>query len=277
MPELPEVETIRRALAREILGYRVTRTTVRERRLRRPVSVASLRRLEGGDFTAIGRRAKYLLLSTGHGHTAVIHLGMTGRVDVFSIERDFGTHDHVEWELEHPSRGPLKMRFHDPRRFGVVARLKTSGLARHRMFAHLGPEPLSSDFGSDHLWAGTRGSRRPIKNAMMDARLVVGVGNIYASEALWRAGVHPARPAGRISRLRLARLHDEIVNVLGDAIDAGGTTLSDYRDPAGESGYFQVRLDIYDRANADCRRCGRIVRRIVQAGRSTYYCPGCQR
>ena len=277
MPELPEVETVRRALQASLPGFEVMETAVHETRLRRPVRRSSLRSLVGQRFVCVDRRAKYLLLWTDADQAIVIHLGMTGRVDLFtSREVPLRAHDHICWFLRGARGERLEMRYNDPRRFGLVAPVRRRSLPEHKLFAGLGPEPLEGEFDGPYLWRRLRGSRRPIKNTIMDARIVVGVGNIYASEALWRAGINPKTRAGRVGEARCERLCSEIVAVLGEAIDQGGTTLSDYRDPGGNSGYFQVRLSAYGREGDKCHRCHGTIRRIVQSARSTFYCPGCQ-
>ncbi len=276
MPELPEVETVRRALHAEICGWRIAATKVRETRLRRPVRAASLRQIDGQRFVDVQRRAKYLLLWTEADQALVIHLGMTGRVDLhLPVGVPVARHDHVQWELTAGKRR-LEMRYHDPRRFGLVVRLARRSVATHPLFARLGPEPLGPEFDANYLRRKARHSRRPIKNFIMDGGVVVGVGNIYASEALWRAEINPKTVAGRVGPTRCDRLRQAIVEVLGDAIAQGGTTLNDYRDPAGNAGYFSVQLDAYGREGQRCNRCSGKVRRIVQSGRSTFYCPGCQ-
>ena len=277
MPELPEVETVRRALALDLPGARVEAVTVHERRLRHPVRPEVLRRMEGETFRAAERRAKYLVLRTDGANALVVHLGMTGRVELFTSPIvPLRRHDHVSWRLRSRRGEAFEMRYYDPRRFGLVACLRGASLPRHDLFRHLGPEPLGDAFDADYLRARLRRSRRPIKNAIMDARLVVGVGNIYASEALWRSRINPRVASGRVARERCARLVESIEAVLDEAIAAGGTTLSDYRNPAGGEGYFRVQLDVYDREGQDCRRCPGTIRRIVQAGRATFYCPRCQ-
>ncbi len=277
MPELPEVETVRRALRASLPGLEVLETAVRETRLRRPVRSSSLRLIEGQRFVDVERRAKYLLLWTDAAQALVIHLGMTGRVDLFTArDAPLRPHDHIQWHLGGAAGARLEMRYHDPRRFGLVVRLQGRSLARHPLFARLGPEPLDGEFDGAYLRRRVRRSRRPIKNTIMDAHVVVGVGNIYATEALWRARVNPKIVAGRLGEARCQRLCDEIVAVLRAAIERGGTTLNDYRDPAGNTGYFQVRLHAYGREGRECCRCGGTIRRIVQSGRSTFYCPGCQ-
>lgn len=277
MPELPEVETVRRALQASLPGLEVLETTVRETRLRRPVRPASMRSLVGQRFVKVARRAKYLLLWTDAEQALVIHLGMTGRVDLFtSPDVPLRAHDHVRWHLRGASGTRLEMRYNDPRRFGLVICLQRSAIAAHPLFARLGPEPLAGAFDGAYLRRQLSNSRRAIKNTIMDAQVVVGVGNIYASESLWRARINPKVRAGRVSEARCQRLCSEIIEVLGEAIEQGGTTLSDYRDPAGNSGYFQVRLHAYGREGRECPRCRGTIRRIVQSARSTFYCPGCQ-
>ena len=277
MPELPEVETIRRALRASLPGFKVLDTMVRETRLRRPVRPPSLRKLEGQRFVDVGRRAKYLLLWTDADQALVVHLGMTGRVDLFTPpDVPLRTHDHIRWRLGGEGGARLEMRYHDPRRFGLVVRLQRRSIAGHPLFARLGPEPLGPEFDGTYLRRRVWRSRRPIKNTIMDASVVAGVGNIYASEALWRAQVNPKTHAGRLGESRCQRLCSEIAAVLREAIEQGGTTLNDYRDPAGNAGYFQVRLHAYGREGRACRRCGGTIHRIVQSARSTFYCPGCQ-
>lgn len=277
MPELPEVETIRRALQRDLPGSRFVATEVREPRLRRRVSSRSLARLHGLRVESVDRRAKYLLLRAQGGEVLVVHLGMTGRVEIFtSGASPLRAHDHVRWQMRSAAGARFEMRFHDVRRFGLVLRLSARALPGHELFRHLGVEPLTDAFSASYLFERTRGARRPIKSALLDARLVVGVGNIYASEALWRARIHPRTAAGRVAASRCERLHRAVLGVLHEAIAAGGTTLSDYRDPQGGEGYFRIRLDVYGREGSSCRRCDGTIRRIVQAGRSTFYCPGCQ-
>ena len=277
VPELPEVETIRRALQASLPGLEVLHTAVLETRLRRPVRPPSLRQLEGQRFVEVGRRGKYLLLWTDAEQALVVHLGMTGRVDVFPRRGVLlRPHDHIRWQLRGKGGVRLEMRYHDPRRFGLVVRLQRRSIAAHPLFARLGPEPLDREFNGVYLRRRMRRSRRPIKNTIMDAGVVVGVGNIYASEALWRAQLNPKIQAGRVGEARCQRLCDAIVAVLREAIEQGGTTLSDYRDPVGTAGSFQVRLHAYGREGRECHRCGGTIRRVVQSSRSTFYCPGCQ-
>lgn len=291
MPELPEVETVRRGLEAAISGCRMVAVRVREVRLRQPVEPEALQRLVGARVTAVGRRAKYLLLEMDTGAVLIIHLGMSGTLRLTHPEIELDRHDHVRWRfagVPDPSHvfhrlpgsgGDRELRYRDPRRFGLVLVLARTELQTHPLFRRLGPEPFDAEFSGQYLWERSRGLRRPVKNLLMDARTVVGIGNIYASEALWRAGIHPARSARRIGLDRWHRLRRVCVEVLGDAIRQGGTTLNDFRDAAGEPGYFAVRLAVYGRAGGACHRagCDGTIRRIVQAGRSTFYCPRCQR
>ena len=274
MPELPEIEVLRRSLEPHLVGDRIERVEVRNRALREPVETARLRRgAQGRQVTALRRRSKYLLIDLEGGRTVVVHLGMSGRLTLVPAGEPRELHEHVSFHLQSGRR----LRLRDPRRFGLVFALPTADLASDPHFAHLGIEPLEAGFSGEVLARAAAGRRGPVKAFLMDAQVVVGVGNIYASEALFRAGVHPARPVSRISRERWDRMAESVVAVLRQAIAEGGTTLNDFADGEGRSGYFQVSLAVYDRAGSPCSACGRPVRRIVQAGRSTYYCSRCQR
>ena len=273
MPELPEVEVLRRSLAPHLEGARFESVTVTNRALREPVDTRALRRrVVGRGVTALRRRSKYLLIDLEGGSTLVVHLGMSGRLTLGADELPPEPHEHVRFGLDSGEA----LRFRDPRRFGLVLALATEVLDSDRHFVHLGVEPLDGLDG-DALWRASRGRRAPVKAFLMDARIVVGVGNIYASEALFRAGVHPKRAAGRISRARWRLLSEAVVAVLNQAVEEGGTTLSDFADGDGTPGYFQVSLAVYGREGGPCPSCGLAVRRIVQSNRSTFYCPRCQR
>ncbi len=277
MPELPEVETVRQGLEPRLLGARLERVVVREPRLRETIDIAALQRLVGSRVEAVRRRAKYLLLDTSADDVLVIHLGMSGRLVWSAPTAAHLRHDHVSlWWSSGPS-STRELRYNDPRRFGLMLVISRACLDSHRLFARLGPDPLGASFTPEYLHAAARGRRRPVKNLLMDARTVTGIGNIYASEALWLARIHPRTASGRIAAARWHRLHAACLEVLGAALQQGGTTLSDFRDVDGDRGYFAVRLQVYDRAGDECRRCAATIRRIVQAGRSTYYCPRCQR
>ena len=274
MPELPEVETIRRGLER-LVGSVLSDVEVRERRFRQAIDDTALRGLLGRRIVGLERRAKYLLFATEGGGGFIVHLGMSGRLFLVSGGTPLQVHDHVSWWFERDGEA-VELRFQDPRRFGLVLSWPDGDLHTHPLFATLGPEPLGDDFSTSHVVAASRRSRRPVKNTLMDARFVAGVGNIYASEALWRARINPKTQAGRISRPRWSRLRTAVIEVLRHALREGGSTLSDFRNASGDPGYFQVQLRVYGRDRESCSRCGSMIRRIVQAGRSTYYCPGCQ-
>lgn len=273
MPELPEVETIRRGLERVLAGRRFVRVDVHDRRLRTPLRPASLRRrLVGRGIVGLGRRAKYLLVELDDAQTLVMHLGMSGRLTLESGARPLAEHTHVVMHLDSGE----ELRFRDHRRFGMLFVVRTASLERHPRFVHLGPEPLGAAFSPAYLLARARGVRRPVKNFLMDSGVVVGIGNIYANEALHCARVHPRTAARRLRLPRWERVHAAVRATLVGALRAGGTTLSDFRAVDGSAGEFQVQLHVYGREGEACGRCGRRVRRIVQSGRSTFYCPGCQ-
>jgi len=270
MPELPEVETSRRGIAPLLEGHIVSDVVVRQRQLRWPVPRGLKKRLAGRELMLVERRAKYLLLRFSSG-TLIIHLGMSGSLRVLPADTPADTHDHVDIVF-----GPLCLRLRDPRRFGAV--LWQSGPPeQHELLRRLGPEPLSDDFDTDHLAAAARGRRLPIKQLIMDGKVVVGVGNIYANEALFQAGIHPLRAAGRIGYQRLARLVDAIKQVLAAAIEQGGTTLRDFQREDGRPGYFAQELQVYGRGGEPCPACGRPLKEVRLGQRSTVYCGHCQR
>lgn len=269
MPELPEVETSRRGIEPHIIDTVVSGVVIRERRLRWPVSRSVDRNLPGQTITSVGRRAKYLLLNTDTG-SAILHLGMSGSVCIIKRDTPAGVHDHVDIVLA----SGLALRFRDPRRFGSLHWSKRPLL--HPLLASLGPEPLSDAFDGDYLWRKSRGRKVSVKQFIMNAHIVVGVGNIYASESLYFAGINPRRAAGRIARHRYDVLAQSIKDVLQKAIEAGGTTLRDFYGGDGESGYFQHHLEAYGREDEACRRCNTPITAIVQGQRSTFYCKNCQ-
>ena len=274
MPELPEVETVRRSLLPHVSRRRLLEVRVRDARLRTPVDVPALRALlPGRRVLGLRRRAKYLLFDLEGGTVLLVHLGMTGVLNIAPPQRPLRKHDHVVIDLE----GGRQIRFHDPRRFGLVEALPAGAESNHPRLRHLGVEPLGPAFEPRALAAAAAGRRQPIKSFLMDGRRIVGVGNIYACEALFLARIHPRRAAGRLAPARWQRLARAVRHVLNDALTKGGTTLRDFADADGEAGYFGLRLRVYDREGLACRRCGRAVRRTVQSGRGTFYCPGCQR
>lgn len=269
MPELPEVETTVRGLARFLDGERIERVTLNRSDMRRPFPPDLVQALTGACVTGLGRRAKYGLVYTDRGRTLVFHLGMSGRwrIDPKTMEK----HDHLVLE----TAGHLFV-LNDARRFGSVDLVDTDALDEWPVFAAMGPEPLGSTFTAAHLRNAFKGRRQAIKLLLLDQRIVAGLGNIYVCEALFRAGINPRRAGGRVALGPLERLVAAIRAVLEQAIRDGGSTLRDFARPDGELGYFAARFDVYGREGQTCRRCGGTVRRIVQGGRSTWYCPSCQ-
>lgn len=270
MPELPEVEVTRLGLAGQLSGHRVRSVTVRVPALRYPFPRQLERQLRGRTLAGIGRRGKYLLFDFGNGHL-LIHLGMSGSLRLAAESQPAGRHDHFDIDF-----GGKVLRLRDPRRFGAVLWLEGDP-ARHPLLTNLGVEPLSRGFTPQVLKSAMAGRRMAIKPAIMDAGIVVGVGNIYASESLFRAGIDPRRPAGSIAAERLARLVPAIKATLRAAIRAGGSSLRDYVGSDGACGDFQFRHRVYGRAGEPCLVCGTPIRMLRQGSRATYYCPRCQR
>lgn len=273
MPELPEVETIRRGLEAHLVGRRIVGVEVRETRLRRPLDAARLRAtVTGRRVGRVRRRAKYLVLDLEGGGHVLVHLGMTGQLFIARPGRPCVPHEHVVFALEDGNT----LRFADTRRFGLLEPLEAGRLEAHPLLRGLGPEPLDGGLDPRSLRLATRRLRKPIKNFLIDSRALAGVGNIYACETLFRAGVHPALPLSRIDENGWRRIVAALRRVLAEAVARGGTTLHDFVNAEGEAGFFQMRLRVYDRAGEPCAGCRRPVRRMVQAGRSTFYCPACQ-
>lgn len=270
MPELPEVETTRAGLAPHLTGRRVVSATLRRDALRWPIASEISDLLPGQRIDAVRRRAKYLLLDTAAG-SALLHLGMSGSLRVLPADTPLRPHDHVDIAID----DGRVLRMHDPRRFGCL--LWQAPGAVHPLLAALGPEPLSQAFTGDFLFALSRGRRAPVKTFLMDQSVVVGVGNIYAAEALFAAGIAPLRPAGRISRERYRHLAAEIQRVLAAAIRQGGTTLRDFISPDGNSGYFAQTLSVYGRGGEPCPGCGRALRQASIGQRTSVWCANCQR
>ena len=282
MPELPEVETVRRGLESRLIDATVADVIVRDRRLRWPIAVDFEAALRGRRIVAIERRSKYLLfrlagLADTENSTLLAHLGMTGSFVVHASDSPPAqkTHDHVELRLS-GRRETLLLRYNDPRRFGSMHHF--TGLdAEQPLLAHLGPEPLTDALTGEYLYEQTRRRSVAIKQALMDNTLVVGVGNIYANESLFRAGIHPDRAANRVSLARYKRLVLEVKKVLTEAIAAGGSTLRDFVNTAGEPGYFQLDYFVYGRDGQPCRVCGAPLKLMRHGGRATVFCPSCQR
>jgi len=274
MPELPEVETVRRGLAALLVGRTLVRIQVRRRDLRRPLPRGFAKRLVGRRIAAVRRRAKYLQLVCEDGTVLLVHLGMSGRLHFLRWPPPpRRPHDHVNFSFDDGGT----VRYNDARRFGLMDLTDLTGLALHPLLRELGPEPLASDFTPAVLAAALAGKATPIKAALLDQRVVAGLGNIYVCESLFRAGLSPLRLARTVAGARADRLVREIRAVLEEAIAAGGSTLRDFVQASGELGYFQAQFRVYGRESEPCRGCGKAIRRIVQSGRSTFYCPRCQK
>lgn len=274
---------MRRGLAPVLEGARLQKVAVNRPDLRWPFPDNMAARLEGAKVTALRRRSKYLLADLDTGESLLIHLGMSGRMQISgdvvgSFHRTHPRtqkHDHVVFDTDAGAR----ITFNDPRRFGAMDLMQTALQDQHWLIRDLGPEPLGNAFNEAHLIAAFKGKRSPVKTALLDQRIVAGLGNIYVCEALWRAGISPLRQAGRISAARVARLVPIIRDVLGEAIEAGGSSLRDHRQASGELGYFQHTFRAYDREGEPCQTpdCQGKIHRKVQSGRSSFYCPACQR
>ncbi|WP_457667095.1 bifunctional DNA-formamidopyrimidine glycosylase/DNA-(apurinic or apyrimidinic site) lyase [Thiolapillus sp.] len=269
MPELPEVETTRRGIQPHIQGERVTGVVIRQPRLRWPVPPELPDLLRRRKLKSIDRRGKYLLLSFSNG-TLLLHLGMSGSLHILPANTAAGRHDHFDLVF-----GKRCLRLHDPRRFGAVL-WTDQPVEEHPLLAKLGPEPLSPDFSGDYLYRLSRGRKVAVKQFIMNGHVVVGVGNIYANEALYRAGILPTRRCGSLSRKRCERLAQAIREILSTAIEAGGTTLQDFVQADGQPGYFAQELQVYGRQGEACPGCGRPVRQKTLGQRSSYYCSYCQ-
>ena len=275
MPELPEVETTRRGLAPHVEGRRIQAVTLRRPDLRWPIPPEVARDLPGQRIQAVRRRAKYLLMDTEAG-SALLHLGMSGSLRVLPATTPVTAHDHVDIALAGERGGAGRvLRFNDPRRFGCL--LWQAPGQTHPLLQGLGPEPLSDAFDGDYLFAMSRGRKAPVKTFLVDQAVVVGVGNIYAAESLFRAGISPLRAAGKVSRERYAALADAVKAILAYAITRGGTTLRDFLSPDGAPGYFEQELSAYGRGGESCPRCGRPMKQALVGQRTTVWCGYCQR
>lgn len=271
MPELPEVETTRRGIAPHVTAHTIKQIVVRHHQLRWPVPAELPKEAKGQRIEACERRGKYLLLRTPRG-TLIIHLGMSGSLRLVDAAQPPAKHDHVDIVLD----SGQALRLTDPRRFGAVLWTKEDPLG-HELLCDLGPEPLSDAFDGDYLYQRSRGRSVAIKQFIMDSKVVVGVGNIYASESLFLARIHPTRKAGSLSKARATALTQAIREVLAAAIQQGGTTLRDFVGGDGKPGYFAQQLNVYGRTGEPCPVCGTAIKQLQQGQRSTYYCPQCQR
>lgn len=270
MPELPEVETTRRGIEPHILGRRISRLTVRDGRLRWPVPPELPEQVRDQKVLATHRRSKYLLIELERG-VLIVHLGMSGSVRVLLDDPTPGKHDHIDVELDNG----IRLRYNDPRRFGAWLYTEAP-VEEHELIAHLGPEPLTEAFSAEYVFRKSRKRKTKIKTFLMDARIVVGVGNIYANEALFLSGIYPHKPTGRLTRNESERLVDHVKQVLALAINEGGTTLRDFVGGDGKPGYFAQSLNVYGRAGLPCRRCETPIREFRTSNRGTFFCPTCQ-
>lgn len=281
MPELPEVETVRRGLSPVMQGKRIQRLEVNRPNLRFPFPERFQARVEGATITHMGRRAKFLVTELSTGEALIMHLGMSGRFTVNSaataeFHHDPGTkpaHDHVVFHM----RGGATVTYNDPRRFGFMELWPISDLDTYPRIKDLGPEPLSNHFSAAYLDERLAGKAAPIKAALLDQSVVAGLGNIYVCEALFRSGISPRRKASSVVGKRNARLAPAINEVISEAIEAGGSSISDFANASGELGYFQKAFAVYDREGSPCTQCAKPIKRLVQSGRSTFYCSHCQR
>jgi formamidopyrimidine-DNA glycosylase len=272
MPELPEVETIRKSLGPQIQNAKILKIFIGDKKLRWQVDRDSFEKyVNGQTILNVSRRAKYLVWELDNKSHVVFHLGMSGRLGVFDVNSPIEKHTHVSFTLNNHKQ----IRFRDPRRFGFAEVLNPSQSLAKR-FRLLGPEPLSVEFDNQYLYEKTRTSARAIKIFLMDSKIVVGIGNIYANEALFNAGIKPTKTSFELNQIEIKRLVESIKYILKIAIDAGGTTLKDYRNANGEPGFFQQKLAVYDRAGKACIQCGKIIEKIVIGQRSTFFCPTCQ-
>jgi formamidopyrimidine-DNA glycosylase len=276
MPELPEVETTRRGIEPHLKNRIIKDIIIRQPNLRWPIPAHIASTYPGQEIIAVNRRGKYLLIQTKNKQTAnstlMFHLGMSGSLRILEQSVLPGKHDHVDILLDNKKL----LRFHDPRRFGSLLECPAEQPLSHRLLAQLGPEPLSDEFSGDYLYQHSRNRNFSIKSYIMDSHIVVGLGNIYATETLFESGIHPTRAAGKISRKRYTTLVIEAKKIIDNAIQKGGTTLRDFVNATGNSGYFQQQLKVYGRENQPCVHCQTPIRRIKQSQRSSWYCPQCQ-
>ncbi len=272
MPELPEVETVAAALRQHLPGKQIQAIDVRCDKLRRPIPITALQQEINSHIVKVWRRAKYLLLDLSSGRTLVIHLGMSGTLRLVPGKKRAERHDHLDIKFDDSS----VLRYRDPRRFGLIILVKPDAEGQIAELSNLAPEPLSEEFNADYLFKLSRKRTTPIKTFIMDQRRVVGVGNIYASESLFRTGIRPTCKTGSLSRKQCQSLVDTIKNVLKEAIAVGGTTISDFHGVDGTEGAFVLNLKVYGRTGEPCSECGTAIKKITLGGRSTFYCPECQ-
>ena len=277
MPELPEVETVRSALEPIVTGQQVTDVFVGRKDLRWPLPEALDSKLLGRHFATPTRRGKYVLMPMDDRQVLLIHLGMSGSIRIHEAKPELARHDHIMLTVDAADGGHRYIVLNDPRRFGWVDLFAEDDMATHKLLKDMGPEPLGNAFSAAHIRTVFANRKSPVKNALLDQRLIAGIGNIYACEALFKAGISPRRRAGSITAGRAEKLAHAIVTVLRAAIAEGGTSLRDHVQPGGEIGYFVQKLSVYGRAGLPCPKCTTVIRTIVQSGRSSFYCPACQR
>jgi formamidopyrimidine-DNA glycosylase len=276
MPELPEVECLTRAVQEVLEGRTISAATFHRQDLRWPIPTKEFQELlVGSPVLKVSRRSKYMLVETKKG-AGIFHLGMTGNILMSQEEEPSWKHTHASFRVLDQEKKSLYLHFVDPRRFGCILAVPRKELLDHPLLFKLGPEPLDKEDLAEHLWERSRGKSVAVKNFLMDAHNVVGVGNIYANESLFRAGVRPTRPASRVKRLEWTKIADEIQAVLAEAIIAGGTSFRDYRHADGEPGYFELSLKVYGREGDDCGDCSSPIKHKKIGGRATFYCPVCQ-
>ena len=274
MPELPEVEVIKRGLQKHLRGRKVTGTVAGNKKLRLPLPRKDLKNyIQGQKIQSVDRRAKFLLITLDNGAILVIHLGMTGRLGIFPADAPRSKHDHFRLQLDNN----MQLRFNDIRRFGFIQVVPPGSDPKTTMFAGIGPEPLGKEFTPEYLCRLAAGKNRPLKNFLMDSRVVAGIGNIYACEILFHAGLNPQKKIGRLTRKEWERVVASSCHVLQKAIQCGGTTISDFVNASGKSGYFQLELQTYGRQSEICKRCATLIAKKTMAGRSTFFCPKCQK
>jgi len=273
MPELPEVETICRSLSSRIKSLTLTDIELKRLDLRYPIPKEIINLFINQKIISVNRRSKYILINFDNDHTLIIHLGMSGRLFFTDKNCKMDKHDHVLFDF----KNKIHMRYRDPRRFGFISYVKTCELNAHKFFSHLGPEPLSEIFDGDHLYDSCHHSLSPIKSVIMNASVVVGVGNIYANEALFLSNIRPQKKAHRVSKKSYGLLCKNIKKVLAESIKLGGTTFRDYVNTDQEPGLHQLYLRVYNRENKPCKTCQTHIKRVTQSGRSSFYCPECQK
>lgn len=274
MPELPEVEVIRRGLQCHLPGRKVLDVAAGNKKLRLPMPRENLKKyILGARVTSVDRRAKFLLITMDNGAHLIVHLGMTGRLGIFPADAPRAKHDHLRLQLDNN----MQLRFNDARRFGFIQVLPPGDAFSDTMLVNLGPEPLGPDFTPEYLQKLAAGKNRPLKNFLMDSRVVVGIGNIYACEILFAAGLPPAKKVGHLTRTQWSRIVESSRFILQKAIASGGTTISDFVNESGKSGYFQLELQAYGKQGQPCNCCTTPIAKKTMAGRSTYFCPKCQK